>query len=213
LNSTGNLFIETDDTVKVGNGANYTAIEPDGTMIYRGTATVWDDVNTGVAAAKLPAANYPAWAAFTTNTNAYTFALNDYVDMSTIEIPHSYKEGTNLEVHLHIATNGTNNATERKVKYIVYYTWCVPDNGANQFITESSIQAELTIPANQADKSGYYISIGTITGTNIKIGTQLKTRLKRIASTGTEPASDPFVGQLGVHFEKDTEGSRLVTSK
>ena len=213
VNSTGDLFVETDDTIKMGNGSNYTAIEPDGTLILRGSATVCDDVNFAIAAAKLPAVNYPTWATFTTNTNAYTFALNDYADMGTIEVPHSYKEGTDLEIHLHIATNGLNNATERKVKYTVYYTYCVPDNGSYQFSAEATLQAELTIPANQADKSAYYISLGTISGTNIKIGTQFKARLKRVAGTGTEPINDPFVGQLGIHYEKDTEGSRTISTK
>lgn len=174
---------------------------------------VYNDIYTAVASAKLPASNYPDWTAFTTNTNAYTFKLNDYADLATVEVLHDYKEGTDLEVHLHLATNGLNNATERKVKYIVYYTWANPDNGANQFSTESSLTAELTIPANKADKTAYYLSLGTITGTNIKTGAQIKFRIKRIAGTGTEPINDPYLGMVGVHYQIDTLGSRSITSK
>jgi len=208
------------DTIRVSNGVtkiggadNYLEIESDGTIKEVGTGTTFEDLNFAIAAAKTPPANTPTWATFTANTNAYTFAINDYADMGTVEIPHRYKEGTDLEVHLHIATNGANNATARKVKYVVYYTYGVPDNGLNQFISEASLTAELTIPANQADKSAFYLSMGTITGTNLKIGTQLKMRIKRIAGTGTEPINDPFLGQVGVHFESDTQGSRSINAK
>lgn len=212
--TTPNAKLQVVGTARIGEYTNnFTEFEADGTLKMNGTATVFEDVNAAVAAAKTPAANFPDWATFTTNTSAYTFKLNDYADLGTIEIPHSYKEGSDLEVHLHLATNGTNNATERKVKYIIYYTYGISDNGSNQFITEASLTAELTIPANQLDKSTYYLSMGTIPGTGIKIGTQLKMRIKRIAGTGTEPVNNPFLGQVGVHFQKDTIGSRTMTSK
>jgi hypothetical protein len=200
-------------TPTFGNGTDNTHVEADGTLVFAGAATVWDDVNTGVAAAKTSSANVPDWTPFTANTNAYVFKVDDYADLSTIEIPHGYKEGTDIEVHLHIATNGTNNATERKVKYTAYYTYGIPDNGANQFSAEGSLTAELTIPANQLDKSVYYLSLGTISGTNLKVGTQLKLRFKRVTGTGTEPINGPFLGQVGVHFQKDTVGSRTISAK
>lgn len=177
------------------------------------TETVYNDLYTGIAAAKIPAANYPDWTAFTANTSAYTFKVNDYADLTTIEVLHDYKEGTDLEVHLHLATNGLNNATARKVKYTVYYTWAQPNTGSNVFSAESSLTAELDIPANQADKSSFYLSLGTITGTNMKIGAQIKFRIKRVACTGTEPISDPFLGMVGVHYQIDSIGSRSLSTK
>ena len=174
---------------------------------------VYNDLYTSVVSAKTPAVGYPDWSTFTTNTGAYTFKVNDYADLSTIEVLHDYKEGTNLEVHLHLATNGTNNATERKVKYMVYYTWANPDTGSNQFSAESSVTAELTIPANQPDKSAYFLSLGTIAGATMKIGAQVKFRVKRIAGTGTEPINDPFLGMVGIHYQIDTMGSRSVSAK
>lgn len=180
---------------------------------FRLDTPVYCDVNASIASGTQPATNAPTWAAFTANTNSYTFAINDYKDLETIEIPHRYKEGTDIEVHLHLTTNGLNNATARKVKYILYYTYGLPDNGTNQWIAEASLTAELTIPANQADKSAYYLSMGTVSGTNIKIGTQFKCRIKRIAGTGAEPINDPFLGQVGIHFQADTLGSRTISAK
>ena len=174
---------------------------------------VYEDINTAIANGKASPANYPTWAAFDTNLGSFTFALNDYLDLGTVEIPHSYLEGSNLEVHIHLATNGLNNATARKVKYTIFFSYGLPDNGANVFTAEASLTAELNIPANQAAKSVYYLSMGTITGTTIKIGTQLKMRVKRIAGTGTEPIADPFLGQVGVHYQKNTMGSRTISAK
>lgn len=200
--------IKTDTTtptdLTITTGANKTLVL--GTPVY-------DDVYTSIAAAKTPAVGYPDWSTFTTNTGAYTFKVNDYADLSTIEMTHGYKEGTDIEVHLHLATNGLNNATVRKAKYTVFYTWSQPDTGANQFSAESSLTAELTIPANQPDKSSYYLSLGTIAVPTMKVGAQFKMRIKRIAGSGTEPILSPFLGMVGIHYQIDTLGSRNISSK
>lgn len=210
LDINGNLDVS--GLCHFGTPSNYTSTESDGTLVFTGNATVWDDLFTSIAAAKIPASNYPDWTAFTANTNAYTFKLNDYVDLETVELSHRYKEGTDLEVHLHLATNGT-NTNARKVKYIIYYTYGLTSPGMHQFTAEANMSAELTIAANTPDKSACYLTLGTIPGTGLKIGTQLKMRIKRIAGTGTEPTGDPFLGMVGVHFEIDTEGSRTMNAK
>ena len=46
-----------------------------------------------------------------------------------------------------------------------------------------------------------------------KIGSIIKLRLKRIAGTGTEPAVNPFVEMVGIHYQKDTLGSRKLSDK
>jgi len=195
-----------------GDLTNHTEFEPDGTMVFHGDATTYNDLYTGVAGGKVPAANYPDWSTFTTNTGSFTFKVNDYMDLSTIELTHDYAEGTDLEVHLHLANNGT-NVDIRKVKYIMYYTYGTPDSFANQFSAEANMTAELTIPANVIDKSVVYLYMGTISGTNLKIGTQVKFRIKRIAGTGTEPTGNPFLGMVGVHYQQNTLGSRDITTK
>lgn len=195
-----------------GDLTNHTEFEPDGTMVFHGDARTYNDLYTGVAGGKVPAANYPDWSAFTTNTGAFTFKVNDYIDLSTIELTHDYAEGTNLEVHLHLVNNGT-DVDERKVKYIIYYTYGEPDSFNNQFSAEGNLPAELTLPANVVDKSVIYLSMGTIDGTNIKMGTQIKFRVKRIASTGTEPTGNPFLGMVGVHYQQNTLGSRTILGK
>ena len=188
---------------------NYTSFEDDGTMEMVGDATVWDDIFMPTSGAKVPAVNTPNWEAFTANTSEYTFALNDYADLTTVEINHDYKEGTNIGVHLHIVTNGL-DANERKARYTVYYTW----GDMNEVMSaEGSLTAELTIPLNTTDMTHLLLDMGDITGTGYKIGSLFKCRVKRIAGTGTEPTSDPFVSMVGIHYQIDTIGSRTELVK
>lgn len=191
---------------------SYTEFEADGTLKMNGNATVYEDVFTTIASGKISAVNQPSWSTFTANTNAYTFAVNDYIDLATIEVPHSYKEGSNIELHLHFANNGT-DTTDRNVKFTVYYTYALPDSGSHQFSVESSFTAETTISSTTLDKSAFYLSLGTIVDPNMKIGTQIKTRIKRVSSTGTAPTANPFLGMLGFHYISDTIGSRSMPTK
>jgi len=165
----------------------------------------WNDIYIPLAAAKVPASNAPTWSTYSSNLKSYTFGLNDYADLSTVEILHNWKEGTDIDVHVHIITDGDNNATARKVKYQIFYD--IGDMG-EQMAGEANFSGEEDIPANEPDITHHYIDIGEITGTNYKVGSLLKLRVKRIAGTGVEPISDPFVEMIGVHYQIDTLGSR-----
>ena len=100
--------------------------------------------------------------------------------------------------------------TARKVQYQVFYSWGDADEVMS---AEANDSAEEDIPALEADRTHHILSITTVTGTNYKIGSLLKIRLKRIACTGTEPAEDPFVEMVGVHYQINTLGSRTQTVK
>lgn len=172
---------------------------------------VYDDLYAGIASAKLPAANYPDWTTFTTNTGAYTFKVNDYVDLATVEVSHNHKESTDLEFHIHLANNGV-DTTDRYVKFVIYYTYALPNAGTSAFSAEATLTAELKIPANTPTRSSFYLSMGTISGTNIFKGTQIKIRIKRITATGgTAPTSNPYVGMVGIHHQIDKLGSVTMT--
>jgi hypothetical protein len=172
------------------------------------TTPVYDDLNFATATGKLPASNYPTFTQLgATSLYGYTFAIDDYLPIESSEVLHGYKEGTDLEIHLHLIQNGLNDATARKAKYTVYYGWA----DVAEVFTTSSLTAELDIPAATEDLKHLYLSMGTITGTNFKKGSALLLTIKRIAGTGTEPAADPFVVQVGVHYEKDKIGSRSMS--
>jgi len=171
---------------------------------------VWNDIFIPLAGAKVPASNTPSWDSYSTNLNSYTFAIDDYADLATAEILHDWKEGTDLQVHVHFITDGANDGTARKVKYQVFYSI---GDGAEVMAAEANLSDEEDIIASEADKMHHRLTVGAITGTNYKIGALLKIRVKRITGTGTEPANDPFVEMIGVHYQIDTLGSRQETVK
>ena len=166
---------------------------------------VYEDLFMPLAGAKVPATHTPSWVPFSTNLNSYTFAIDDYADLATTEVLHGYKEGTDLELHVHFITNGANDATARKVQYQAFFSWGDMDEVMG---AEDNLSAEADIPAFEADRTHRYLELGSVTGTNYRMGSIIKVRIKRIACTGTEPDDDPFVEMVGIHFHKNTLGSR-----
>lgn len=232
LNEPGNadqdLRVETDteanmvfvdggtDEVYLGGTTNGVKIAKGGELSLIGTATVYDDVFMPINIAGLPGANTPSVAALTTNTSALTFAINDYANPATAELHHSYAEGTDLDVHLHLITNGS-DAADTKVRYIVYYT--IGDMGEGMSV-ESSMTAEKTITGGTADRTHLYLDMGNISGAGYKIGALIHMRVKRLDNsdhplhaTYAEPTADPFVAMLGIHYQIDTMGSKTETAK
>lgn len=172
---------------------------------------VWDDIIIPITHTRIPVANFPTWTSFVSPLFAYTFAVNDYVEFS-FEMPHDYKEGTDLDCHIHGATNGL-EGTDKYIKFQLDYT--ISANNYNLttgigsvFTNSASISHEFKIPANTTDRSGFYFDIGDILGTDIKIGSQVHCKLSRITSSGTAVAANPFISTFGIHYQIDTIGSR-----
>lgn len=199
-----------------GDGTNNTVIEADGTLRFDGTATVFDDIYIPVSTGRVPGANYPTWTSFTANTSAYTFAVNDYIDLPAVEITHAWKEGSSIEFHVHWATNGNNDTTARGVKWAIYEAHANMEAAGGTIVFAETTQTQATdtvIAANEVSLTNKYSTVSTVTMTGFKIGTTVALRLKRITATGTAPASNPFVTMVGIHYEKDTVGSRTASAK
>lgn len=193
---------------------NYSKFEADGTYEMNGAATVFEDIIISLSAAKVPAANAPTWAGFVGNLKAYTYDLNDFQEFTT-ELSHAYKEGATIEFHVHGATNGL-DGDNRTIKFEIEYSIAdVPAESGfgDVFPATTTISAEVTIPASTTDLTSFSIDIGDDTSGSFEIGALVKGRIRRIASTGTEPAGDPFVTQVGIHLENNTIGSRTETTK
>lgn len=192
-------------------GADYTETELDGTLVFKGNATTWSDMQFQISSGKVGVANAPNWESFTTNTSAYAFDVDDYIDLGANETHHGWKEGTNGLVHLHLAIKtAQSTGADRFAKFTVYLAYA----DVNEVWTEASLTAEYTIPTGTAALTHKKLSMGTLTLTNNLFGTQVKPRIKRIAATGgTEYADSVFITQIGIHLEHDTVGSRESSSK
>lgn len=173
--------------------------------------SVWDDIQFAISGAKVPAANFPTWETFTGNTNEYSFAVNNYIDMAAQEMAHWWKEGTDAHIHLHVTTKTANSSgAARFAKFTVWVSYAV----VGAVWVETPLTAELAIPDGTAAMTHKLLSIGILPLVGATIGTQVKIRVKRIAATGgTEYGDNIFLNQVGVHAEKDTMGSRTLSGK
>jgi hypothetical protein len=171
---------------------------------------VYDDLQFYISAAKVPAANYPDWGTFTTNTSAYAFDIDDYIDCQHNEVFHMWKQGTAANFHLHLALRAAQ--TSGSNKYAKFSLWVSYADTSEVYVEPAVLTYELTIPTASAALTHFYLDMGDLVLTNNLVGTQINCRIKRIASTGgggtNEYADHIFVTQVGAHLEKDTMGSR-----
>jgi len=210
-----NGIIRPGTSLNIGDGTNDTRISATGDLSFVGDATVWNDLQFQVSSSKVPAANFPSWEAFTTNTYEYAFDVDEYAYLMANEVPHSWKEGTAANVHLHV-TNKTaqntapNGDTNQYAKFTIYIAYADVD----EVWQETSVTAELTIPTGTSALTNFYLDMGDLTLTNYLVGVHIKCTVKRIAATGgTEYADSVFISQVGMHLEEDTVGSRTELVK
>lgn len=175
---------------------------------------VYDDWYFEIAP-KTTGAGKPTLASFSGNINQWTMAVNDIAELRPVEMAHKWKEATEIELHVHWATNGL-DATDRGVKWEIDYTW---SNGLGEaaptaFAAATTLSTETLIPASTPDKTYMYTSVLSFTPTAGVIGAGLLMSLKRIASvTNPTPANSPWVIMVGVHYQINTIGSRQIGTK
>lgn len=173
--------------------------------------SVWDDIQYVVESGRTSAANFPDWDNLTTNTAAYKFDINDYIDLGAQEMKHDWKEATDIYPHIHTALDGANaSGGSYYAKFTLYLSYA--DGGG--VYTETSKDIEIEIPNGTANLTHLFGSSVSVAMTGLTIGTQINMRLKRIAATtGAEYPNHIFVTQVGLHYEVDTMGSRQIWTK
>jgi hypothetical protein len=166
--------------------------------------------------------NFPIYPRTGSNIAAYTaidvggvltypqWEVNDYHVCDSNELPHGWKEGTEISWHIHLITNGT-NTDNRFVKWELI--WAIADAGEVLAEQTTITTADYTIPANTPAKTHFIVPIGAVTLTGYRIGAHMYPRLKRVASSGNAPSANPWVTMLQAHIQLDTLGSTQITSK
>jgi len=181
---------------------------PGGVLVERS----WNDVNVGGMTLTLPAAtqpdevNFVDEAAGDTGIATWGFAIGEKAS-GALEIPHDYKEGSDLYFHVHwqgitAPAGGTDN-----VKWQCTYTVGAAGetlNAATTIVKESAITTRYSFVLSE---------FSAITGTNFNIGDQFLFTLSRIAASADDYAGDALIATVGLHYESSSIGSRLITTK
>jgi len=177
--------------------------------------TVYDDLRTPANAVRLKgASNVPTFAQFEddaagSSVGVYTFMFEP-TDRNevflTVQLPHTYKEGTDLLPHVHWSPQSTNDGD---VDWILEYTIANIGNTFGDTATVHMLDtADGTINKHQ-------ITTGdVIDGTGMEISHMLVCRLYRDGGEG----DDDFTGdaaflEFDIHYEVNTHGSRQELTK
>jgi hypothetical protein len=172
--------------------------------------SVWNDANVGSFVLQT-GGSLPGIVEWKDNTGANTGLYTRGFDVGEqgsgcIEIPHDYKEGTDLVFHVHWGGNDAPTGTDN-VKWQVIYSINKGETTFNPVTTDDEQTAyDTRYELKRTD-------ITTITGTNLKIGDQLTFTLKRIAASANEYGGEALLETVGFHYECDTLGSRQIGTK
>jgi hypothetical protein len=206
----GNEIIQGIKKFGSSDGLNNSHFESDGTLVSEGNATTWVDIDFPVII-RTVGANIPTITTVKGNLQLPLWQVNDYFQFESEEIIHSYKQGSICYFHIHLVTNGS-DVTDRYVQFRLEYNYANPGEAwkTNNIIVDSG---DILIQANTLSISNLIFSIAQLNDNNLKIGSHIKCRLTRIASSGLAPSNNPFCEMMQMHVEQDTTGSRSITTK
>jgi len=197
-------------TARFGSDINYTEIEADGTIKFVGDATVYDDINLSGSALTPGGSAAPGFGVFRDgNLAAYVFDGDSLTERlyGSIEMKHNYKEGSDIEFHIHWSPTTTSLGN---VVWQVYYSWA---NSGEVFAASTLVAATATAAGGTAFKS-VYSTFGSISGVGKTINSQIVIQIFRDPTNiGDTYPNDAALIQFGIHYEIDTIGSRNTTTK
>lgn len=188
---------------RFGNAEGSTYFESDGTMVFSGSATVWDDIFFPLVTAKQGQTDKPA---FSPTEVAYLFPQNDTNEFMYIvgQLPHSMKVGSDLSPHVHWKQTQSGSPI-----FKMDYKW-FPIGGSVPASWESHIMSTTAIPYTSG--SIHQLSYGTrISGSmlqSVSVGVSSIMLIKLYRDTGDDYNASAVVYQFDIHYEKDTLGSR-----
>jgi hypothetical protein len=195
-------------------------VETDGTMRLDGAATVWDDLMVYPDATTRGSSQDPDWAQFKNNGSSSQGAFLWWFDSSleeevyfTVQIPHSYKVGTDILPHVHWTTSTGTPSASNVIWGLEYTVIAIGGSFPNtQIIYATNVISEIGTPTG----TGQHLISGfpTISGTNFDISTVLVCRLFRAAGqSGDTFGNDTGLLGLDFHYEQNTMGSRTPWTK
>lgn len=201
-------------TAKFGDGGttDYSEFEADGTLVFKGAATVWNDANIGAMALALPVASQPDEVNFLDSTGTDTgittwgFAVGEKVS-GAIDIPHDYKVGSNFTPHVHFQIIAAPAGGTDKAKWQITYG---KGRAGSVLAAATTITKEVDVTTRY---SFYRADFTAVTGTDWSFGDQFIFTLSRVAASADEFAGDLLIATVGLHYECDTAGSRTMTTK
>jgi len=190
------------ENARFGNSESSSYFESDGTLIFSGSATVWDDIFFPLVTAKQGQTDKPA---FSPTEVAYLFPQDDTTEFMYIvgQLPHSMKVGSDLSPHVHWKQTQSGSPI-----FKMDYKW-FPIGGSVPASWESHVMSTPAVPYTSG--SVQQLSCGNrISGSalqSVSVGVSSIMLIKLYRDTGDDYNANAVVYQFDIHFEKDSLGS------
>lgn len=191
----------------LGTETDHTLVEADGSVKSVGAATTWNDINksllplsTGANVPPIIAVNGAAYL----KVRAFSGAAITHELGEGFEVLHDYKEGSDVQPHVHWAPT---TAAAGTVKLQLAYMWVNRDG-----IFENETIISVTVNSPGVAWKEQRTNLPLISGAGKEIGSRFQFVLFRI------PTEDTYGDQIapfdfGLHYEQDRRGSRQITTK
>ena len=195
-----------DKIIKGGDipSGDYSEFELDGTLVSKGDATVFDDLNFSPDSSGGNPTTLPDYVIIDNVIYSEFTSSNNQLCGSGEEVPHAYKLGGLISNHMHGFLKSGESAGTTGVEFTIYYSLRETDGtlttGSDVFTATSAELAANPVKFNFYGATPY--SANTV-------GAQLHLTLVR---TGGD-AGDVVVTTYGCHYEIDMLGSREILVK
>jgi hypothetical protein len=188
---------------KVNVGTKIVTVSPDSAVRLHGDATTWDDLFFPFTLGVSGQAGYPT---YVVDSAYYSFVVDTTGPSKCImyfeaQMPHRWKEGTDIDVHLHYK----HTTTQGTPTFVVKYRWASIGSvfGAYSWV-------RLTTTTGTTNNTHQLVSGQHITGTSKGISSILHIQVYLLSSTGNNTCN---AYQMDIHYQIDSMGSNTETSK
>lgn len=168
--------------------------------------SVWEELVVNMSQARTPASSAPTWMPYKGSQVPAFSPSQVNVIYFDVQIPHSYKEGTDLIANIHIAYPDNNAGDSR---------WYLTTSWANHSETfPVATSDDEIVPSPTTTDYHQCYNIGTISGIGKTMRSVLLCSIQRTGThlDDTYP-SDIYLLEMDFMYQKDTIGSRQPCTK
>ena len=213
------MTIDNSGNTRIGDGANNTYIESDGSLSYEGSATRFEDLRVPMSSTRRGAAEDPLYNKFIDDGSGSVgvygswFRTNQTEDLFfEVQMPHGWKEGSTIYPHIHWSPK--TNTGGNKVRWGLEFIWV---NVGGTFVNTTVVYAEDPITPIGPSPTAYQHVIsdfGSIDGTGQTLSSMLVCRVFRDGTHANDSYNDSaLMLQFDFHYEIDADGSRQEYTK
>ena len=200
---------------------NYAEFQSDGSLLFYGNATAFDDIRVPATATKNGGSKDPGFEVWKDNGAGSQGVFLHWFDNATeeelyfsLQVPHNWKTGSALSPHIHWVPKSTGSAGA-KVNWGLECNWTdISEAGITTTIAYSNttVQGDATLVAGKH----YLTEMTPMTGTGHTLSSMAVCRVYRDAAGAL--ATDSYAADAGLleidfHYEVDSIGSRTEYGK